>query len=150
MGRAKQKVHEYNSDGSFNRSFESVSEFARVYNLEKNISHRLKRIYNDVIYVFKDNRLASLRKIGRTGVRDFYRWYNSSINKEKGRAKYDYYYELYDMYGDKVATFATSFHLYKITGIDVRNRFIIYNDADGVVVKMTNGIDVKRIKYNNV
>lgn len=146
-GREKVNVYMYDKDGSYIRSFNSITEFSHTFNLEKNISHRYKRVYNDVIYIFDDLRIACLRKIGRTGVREFFRWYNSSINKEKGRAKYDYYYEMYDMYGEKVAEFPSAFHLHKITGIDVRNRFTHHKENKTQIVKLRNGIDIKRVKY---
>lgn len=145
MPRESQNVYEYTNKGKFVRRYNSISEFSECNNLEKNIHKRYTRIFNDVFYVFEDGGVVAFSKIGRVKVLEFNRWNNSPINKEKNRAKNIYRYELYDMSGDLIATFKNAFVLNHLLKINIESKFI-YSKRNENLVKMSNGIDVKRVK----
>lgn len=72
-GHPKQEVYLYDTDGKYLRSFESISQFARTYQLEDNIFSNRKVD----VYEFEDGRIAALYRIGREGIKK-YRQYKSS------------------------------------------------------------------------
>ena len=145
-GRPKHKVYEYDKDGKYLRTHESVKEFGGMYGLEKNVAHRRNEV-KGVFYEFPDGRVASRKKIGRVGVQEFKQYSRSpfvgtpkSHHLSRGNS---YKYELYDLDGDIMAVFQSEWHLELLTGIHVSNKFA-RKDEDSV--KMRNGIVVKRYK----
>ena len=146
MGRLKQKVFEYDSDGKFLRVHDSIKEFGDLYGLEKNVSHRRNEV-KGVFYEFPDGRVASLKKIGRVGVRE-YKKYSESPFVGTPKSHYisrgnGYKYELYDLDGDIMAVFQSEWHLRLLTGIDIRSNFCKH---DHDTTELKRGIKIKRYK----
>jgi hypothetical protein len=145
-GRENMKVWEYSEDGKYLRNHESIAEFARLYNLDKNVTHRRVDL-KDVFYEFEDGRVVSLKRIGRVGVALYKEYVRSpfvgtpkSHHSARGNG---YMYEMYDLDGDIMAIFQSDWHLEILTGINVHSKFD-RKDNDKPV-KMENGIVIKRI-----
>jgi hypothetical protein len=151
MGKESMKVYEYDEDGKYLRYHESIAEFARLYNLDKNVTHNRVEC-KSVFYSFDDGRVASLKRIGRVGVMIYKEYVRSpfvgvqkSHHDSKGNGNI---YELYDLDGDIMAIFQSDWHLKLLTGIDVYTKFS--NKKNNDPVKMGNGIIIKRIDNQKV
>ena len=144
MSREKKKVYEYDQEGTYLRSHDSVTDFGKLYGLEKNISKR--RIeYKGVFYEFEDGRVFCLTRIGRKGVK-LYKKFRRSPFVGNYKAAYKamtngFKYEVYDLDGELMATFKSDWHLKLLTGVDVHSKFAKKNTP----VTTSNGMVIHRI-----
>ena len=114
-GKEKLKIYHYDRDGSFVRVYESVSEFARDYGVQQNM-FKNSGYERDVVKLYDDTFAAKYR-IGREGIRKYKARLNSEfvgINKAlaKGKANAsgdNFRILVYDLDGDKIATFENAF-----------------------------------------
>lgn len=146
MGREKQKVYLYDADGSYIQSYNSISDFSKSFNLEKNITHRRTHQVNECFYEFIDGRIASLSKIGRVGVMKYQEIKRSPyVGKQKtywSSSWNGYRYELYDLDMDLIAEFKSDWHLKLLTGIEVHTKF---HGRHAEQVKTRDGLIIKRL-----
>ena len=147
MPREKKEVFEYNSDGSFHRSHESIADFAKCYNLQKNINSTRKNVF-DVFYEFSDGRVASERRIGKKGVRDYKRYSRSPyVGHRKSQSMSignGWKYRFIDLDGDLIATFESDWHCRLLTNIDVKHLF--HHKPKSSRSRTSDGIIVERFK----
>lgn len=141
-GREKQKVYEYSKKGKYLKTHESMSEFATLYGYSKNI-FAVGR-YNGIIEL-DHGRIASLDRIGRVGVLEFQKRKASPyVGKGKNIAEgrlwsegRDGEIEVYDLDGDKIATFKNLFVAKKMMklheGFHIDNARTIF--PDGLLLK---------------
>lgn len=120
-GRPLMKVYLYDEVGKYLGDFESVAEFARVYNLQKNVLSTA--VSPEGIYDFPDGKVASTRRIGRENVKLRKRYQaNPFVGAGKTIAKAKYEKAGigkvlgYDLDGELVVTYANPFVFSKVTG----------------------------------
>lgn len=118
-GREKQKVYHYDRDGSYVRSYDSLSEFAEDYGVQTNIFKNSGYI-KDLVKLYDDT-YASTYRVGRDGIRK-YEKYNSSefVGKNKSLALgkirasgKNYKVLVYDLDNELIITFENTFIAYK-------------------------------------
>jgi len=123
-GRTAKKVYLYNKEGGFERVFESISDFARTYNVEDNIFSTSDRRWKHEVYEFADGSIAAIYKIGRKGIEEYRRYKNSPYTKHsRGRniaetvlekTDRNKFIEVRNLDGELIATFKNSFFLKKL------------------------------------
>lgn len=145
MGIEAKKVHLYDEDGKYLRTFESISEFARTYNYPDNILSDRGRNVDDV-FEFEDGRIASLERIGRKGVKKYKEYKNSPYvgrAKEISKSKaIDKKVVFYDLDGDKIAEFQSIFHATILTNVSNSSFYAKsarekggFKTSDGLIIK---------------
>lgn len=145
-GLEKQPLYLYNSDGSFNRKYESKAEFLKDYFpkdkskrpiLDKNRSKRALYDY-DLLY---DNKFISSYKIGRERLRKYEAIVNCIYcHKEKS----DKPIIAYNKLNEKVASFKNLRLASKFTGVNSSTIHNQCNNAKGIVINTKIGL---RFKY---
>lgn len=138
MGRLKQEVYLYDTDGKYLRSFESCSEFARTFQFPENLFSR-----DFEVYEFEDGRVAATYRIGRKGIESWRRYKKSEYTKEyRGRKIAETVYketdslkevELINLDGEVIATFKNEYFAKKLLGVGSNKRLHVkYYDERGL------------------
>ena len=118
-GREKQKVYHYDRDGSYVRSYDSLSEFAEDYGVQTNIFKNSGYI-KDLVKLY-DETYASTYRVGRDGIRKYERYHSSefvgkgkalALGKVKASGK-NHRVLVYDLDNELIVTFENIFIAYK-------------------------------------
>lgn len=123
-GLAKKEVFLYDTDGKYLRKFESVSFFAREFQISENIFSIDRRKVLDV-FEFEDGRIAATYRIGREGIKKYRRYKNSvyvgqgkktaeTVLKKNGKLGL---IKVYNLDNEIIAEFKNSFFAKKLLGI---------------------------------
>lgn len=131
-GRKKQKVFVYREDGSRYAEFESETEFAKHFDVDKNFMSRKrkKQFGEDIVKIFDSGLYACNEPIGRVRARLYAKKINSEFVRK--RKETDREIGCYNLERELIATFKSKFHLMAFVkkGITILDKHpkSVYND----------------------
>lgn len=123
-GRKKQKVFVYREDGSRYAEFESETEFADHFDVDKNFMSRKrkKQFGEDIVKIFDSGLYACNEPIGRVRARLYAKKINSKFLRK--RKETDREIGCYNLERELIATFKSKFHLMAFVqkGVTILNK----------------------------